>query len=116
MRRALVTSLLVMAGCTSLVMAGCTSADDAVLSPAPTPCPAVIVRADSVPSTDLVDRMQGHVPVELPEGFGLAQVWGEGEGFMEPLRGPMASVARFPSPSRRAAPPRLTGRGSVHGP
>jgi hypothetical protein len=71
MRRALVISVL--------LMAGCTARDEAFPSPAPTPCPDRIVRADIAATEDLDEQIQGHVPGYLPTGFGLANVWGEGE-------------------------------------
>lgn len=62
-----------------LLTGGCTARPEALPSPAPTPCPEGIVRADSARVTELADRLQGHVPEHLPTGFGLAHVWGSGD-------------------------------------
>lgn len=71
MRRVFVISVL--------LMAGCTGGDQPFLSPAPTPCPHGIVRANGAEAEDLDELMRGHVPSDLPEGFGLANVWGQGD-------------------------------------
>jgi len=63
-----------------LLLAGCTGGNEALLSPAPTTCPHGIVRAESAPTEELDHLMQGHVPGDLPEGFGIARVWGAGDG------------------------------------
>ena len=63
----------------ALLAGGCTARPEALPSPAPTPCPEGIVRADSARVTELADRLQGHVPEHLPAGFGLANVWGRGD-------------------------------------
>ena len=65
-----------------LVASGCTGGGEAVLSPAPTPCPPHLVRADIIRLADLDTQMQGHIPTDLPAGFGLAYAWGEGDGMM----------------------------------
>lgn len=43
-------------------------------------CPTGLVRADSDTFDGAFDRMDGRVPTVLPEGFGVAEAWGEGEG------------------------------------
>ena len=53
---------------------------EVVLSPASVDCPVGIVRANTLPPEDLIDAMHGHVPTDLPEGFGLLGSWGAGEG------------------------------------
>ena len=78
MRRAVTLLAAVLAtGCTSSART-----DAPVLSPAPTPCPTGIVRANSIPASDLVDQMKGHVPLSLPSGFGLSEAWSDGDGFI----------------------------------
>ena len=67
----------------AVLVTSCTSSDrpqPPVLSPAPIDCPTGIVRADIVQPSEMVDQMNGHVPLMLPEGFGLAEAWGVGEG------------------------------------
>jgi hypothetical protein len=63
----------------ALLAGGCTARPEALPSPAPTPCPEGIVRADTARVTELADVLQGHVPEHLPAGFGLAEVWGRGD-------------------------------------
>ena len=41
--------------------------------------PRFDLRADSASPEQLVDRLRGHVPEYLPDGFGLDSVWGEGD-------------------------------------
>jgi hypothetical protein len=65
-----------------LLLAGCTGGNETLLSPAPTTCPHGIVRAESAPVEELDVVMQGHVPGDLPEGFGIAEVWGPGDGMV----------------------------------
>lgn len=44
-------------------------------SPAPIPCPVGIVRADEAPLSRVAAVLEGHVPADLPDGFGLAHLW-----------------------------------------
>jgi hypothetical protein len=52
-----------------------------VLSRAPRQCSVGLIRADSLPVSELNGRLGGHVPTSLPSGFGLLGVWGEGDGY-----------------------------------
>jgi hypothetical protein len=40
-----------------------------------------IIRTDSVPISDLDEQLAGHLPRSLPDGFGLVDAWGAGDGF-----------------------------------
>lgn len=50
-----------------------------ILSPAPRACPTALMRADGIPSAQLMDQMDGHVPTYLPDGLGLLSAWGHGQ-------------------------------------
>ena len=63
----------------SFLLAGCTDRPAPVVSPAPRTCPVFDVRADAASPAELGDRLRGHVPEYLPDGFGLDSVWGEGD-------------------------------------
>ncbi len=52
-----------------------TEADAFVLSPAPRVCPLGLVRATALPASSLDKAIDGHVPMWLPDGFGLAGAW-----------------------------------------
>ena len=45
--------------------------------PAPRACPWGFARAESIPPSDLVEALNGHVPAWLPPGFGLAASYGQ---------------------------------------
>jgi Tol biopolymer transport system component len=52
-----------------------------IFRPAPRECPIPMTRARTLPFLRLADRLEGHVPRWLPEGFGLAHAFGSGEGY-----------------------------------
>ena len=43
-------------------------------------CPTGLVRANSETFEGAFERMEGHIPTVLPDAFGVASAWGEGEG------------------------------------
>ncbi len=65
--------------------AACSQASSAVVtSPAPRACPLGNAQADPLPVGRIVEQLAGHVPGELPAGFGLAGVW---ESHLRPAGG-----------------------------
>lgn len=79
MVRAVVLVAVLVTGCTGSPRPQPQPPD---LSPAPIECPTGIVHAATLPASELADRMKGHLPLSLPSGFGLAQAWAEGDGFL----------------------------------
>ena len=70
----------------ALALVGCSGdhtpppAPSALASPTSRECPVALIRGGEILSAaEAFDAMQGHVPPALPEGFGLAQSWREGE-------------------------------------
>lgn len=71
---------LILVGLLSVLIAACPSGTEipsVLVSRAPRECPRGIERNDPVPADELPERMRGHLPEWLPEGFGLAKARGE---------------------------------------
>jgi len=80
-KRILLVALLGVSACTS---PGPEPASERVspdiLRATPRDCPLPLVRAGSIGGPELPEGMRGHLPLWLPDGFGLARAFGPGDG------------------------------------